>query len=242
MDYPKHIYILWLIIVFLAGFILLSLGWISYTVYIALFVFSLPVYWLETKLRNASIQRRIAKGKLSIFKFKEWNWERLSYLQFVVLFVVSLPSLFFDLEDVSWTKTLLAFLFIIGLMASKYYRERDETQSIQLDAKRLLVYNYGFSKKLFWKQINAINLDQYQITIDHQKGKALVFRLNAFENPTLLLQKLRAIALNKSLPIHESVSSTEPSSSIAFTKNPIGGLLFIIFTLLNVFFFVGGVA
>ncbi len=233
MDYPKHIYLIWLVIVFLLGFILLSMEVIGYTWFIALFVLSLPVYWLETKFRNDSIRRRMAKGKLIHLRFAEWNWERLLYWQFVITFVVTLPGLFFDLEGVSIWQTVLAYLFIVGLIGSKYYRERKELQTVQLDTQKWLVNNYGLTKKLKFNKIQGFTINKELVTIQQKGGSSYTFNMAnlALSDKEVLIRNIQTLASKLSLPINNNPSAT--ASWSPWKSSWMMGLVFIFFLFLN---------
>lgn len=234
MGYPKYIFVLTLIMFFLAGYVFLSLGWIGMTGFMGLLVFSLPVYWLETRWRNQSISHQIAKDQIRILPFQSWSFERLVYYQFILLFVVSVPGMFFQESTMSMVQVVLALVFGIGLLISKYYRERKELQSYQLTKQQFKVFEYGFTKKVNWNQIKSIEKIGNQLFIHQKNENRIRIKPEALseEDRTYLLRTLKNFAQKKDLPYQLKMQSLPPRPW--YLEDWKQGLLFLGVTLLNI--------
>lgn len=234
MGYPKYIFVLWLIMMFLAGYVLLSLGWIGITGFMVLLVLCLPVYWLETYWRNQAVSRQIKQDRLRILPYRRWSFERLLYYQFILLFVISVPGLFFQEETVTRAQVVLALVFGVGLLISKYYRERKELQSYQLTKQQFKVFEYGFTKKVDWHQITEFELIGSQLFIHRKNDNRLRICPDALSEADrdYLLKTLRSFAQKKDLSYQLKMQSVPARPW--YLEDWKQGLLFLGATVLNV--------
>ncbi len=235
MGYPKYVFVLWLIMTILGGYVFYSLEWIGFTGFMGLLVLSLPIYWLETSWRNQAITTRIAKDKLRILPFTGWSFERLLYYQFIALIVLSLPGLFLDQSEVTTNQSVLASTFVIGLLVSKYYRERNELQSYQLTKEQFKVFEYGFSKKVSWKEIKGFETSGQQFIIQtSDKRVRLQPQTMKEEDRAYLLKTLKGFAQKKELPFRVKLEGDKEVRPW-YLEDWKQGLLFVGATVLNVF-------
>jgi len=235
MSYPKYIFVLWLIMVFLGGYVLMSLGWIGITGFMVLIVLSLPIYWLETYWRNQAMTEQIKADKLRILPFRGWSFERLLYYQFLLLLVLSIPSLFFEESTSSIIQLLLSFTFVLGLLVSKYYRERRELQSFQLTKQQLKVLDYGFTKKVDWREITGFLLTGNQLLIERSGRDSLRLQPQGMkeEDRAYLMKTLKGFAQKKGLSFQLKLDGKEEIGPW-YLSDWKRGLLFLGATALNV--------
>jgi len=236
MDYPKYLFALWLIMIMLGGYVLISLGWIGFTGFMILMVSALPMYWLETYWRNQSIDRRIKKDKLKILPFRGWSFERLLYYQFILLIALSLPGLFFEQSEITSLQVAIACCFVIGLFISKYYRERHELQSYQLTKEHLKIVQYGLSKKVVWHQISGFQITGNRLSIKQGPSTQNLINLDELskDDRDYILKTLRSFAQKKELPFVMKLEA-DPDQRPWYFEDWKRGILFIGATLLNLF-------
>jgi|GEM_PF-6245897 len=235
MGYPKHLFILGLVMMILAGFVMLSLGWIDITGYMALLVLSLPFYWLETYWRNQFRAKQIAQDKLKILPFSAWSFERLLYFEMILLFLlIAHPNSFQNQPTSPFPQLLASLTFVIGFLLSKYYRERNELQSYQLTKKEFSVFQYGYKKTVKWGQITDFEMSDNLLFIKRKKGSHLRVYPDALQTKdrTYLVETLRGFAQKKGLVFR--VSPEESNTPTPWYLDDLKhGLQFLFFTIIN---------